>query len=136
MELVTHVEDDGIHVFTFHEKNRKAVDAYIAVFVDLFTVLNAQDEMERENVLRVVVDVHEKGLFPLKYTVERSRQVLTAFEFIPLIYYAYISDDAGDVSLIRSLDHYSPSPRTKEPRRIFPPHQLEEAKAWLRTKPD
>ena len=85
MSPLTHFEEDGVHVFQFHDKSRQAVDAYIAVFQELFTQINAMQYPE--SVIRAVMDVHEKGLFPLRYAINHSRQVLSEFKFVPQVYY-------------------------------------------------
>lgn len=132
MTPVTYSLEDTVHTFVFHDQTRAAVDAYMNQIAALLAEMARLEA--KPKALRVLLDISESGMFPLKYALEKARLALGAAAYVPQIYYAYITDDKSDIAIIKSLDYYSPSPQSKDTRRVFPSDQLEEAKTWLRSK--
>ncbi len=132
MPRLTYTVDDTIHIFAFHEQTRYAVDEYMNQISALLAEMAPLEV--RPKVLRVVLDISESGMFPLKYALSKARSAIGGAAYVPQIYYAYITDDKSDISIIKSLDYYSPSPQITDTRRIFPPEQMDDAKKWLNSK--
>lgn len=131
--LVEHTYDDvnRIHIFYVTEKTRQSVDAYAECLRRIGREISESATPPR--VLRMILDIRESGVFPLKYLFSKLKEINAEFPHIPPTYLAYITDSMGDVSLINNLQ-YSSAVKQTNYRQIFPSSQYNEAIEWLKTK--
>lgn len=129
--LVDHTYDEinAIHIFYVKDKSRKAVDVYIR-YLDKIAESIADAPPP---ILRMVLDIRETGVFPLKYLFSKLKETNQKYPFVPPTYVAYITDSSGDTSLINMLQ-YAQSIKQTNYRQIFAPDQYDEAIAWLISK--
>lgn len=127
--LAYHLDDThGVHIFTFFDNSRRAADEYLRVADDALA-----EWVESGNgaiPFRLLLDISQAGVFPLQYTLNKSRQLVSKFTGLPPRKIAFLTDSAKDIALLRSILHL-PNSNWRNKRRIFPPTQREDAIAWL-----
>ncbi|RMG71057.1 MAG: hypothetical protein D6711_16150 [Chloroflexi bacterium] len=115
-----------IHIFTFVDNSRQAANDYMSL---------AEQEIIRwvqagyvDKPFCILLDISTSGLFPLKYTIQRSTSILDNYEKLPQRYIAYLTDNQMDISLLKSI---ATTPQWNNTRRILPPAKRTDAIDWL-----
>ncbi|MDQ7026213.1 MAG: hypothetical protein Q9P01_09320 [Anaerolineae bacterium] len=123
-----HLENNSLHVFTFHNNSHKAAEEYMRLqneALEMWIIDNHADEP-----FRMVIDISQSGLFPISHTLSHSLSLLRKYQQIPNRYFAYITSNRNDLLMLRQLAEGG-GKDWEERRRTFPPEELSEAKAWL-----
>ncbi|RMG78004.1 MAG: hypothetical protein D6711_00145 [Chloroflexi bacterium] len=123
--------DNHIHIFYVKKKTRQAVDEYAMYLRRIGQEI--QNSSNPPQVLRMILDIRETGVFPLQYLFSKLRAINAEYPNIPPTYLAYITDSTGDIALINNLQYASAVKQTNY-RQVFTPAQYDEAIAWLKTQ--
>ena len=124
--LVKYTFTEPIHTFTFHANTRQAADEYMTLAEQ--AIVQWIEAGKTDDPFCILLDISKSGLFPLKYTINRSSSLLDAHEVLPQRYIAYLTDNALDISLLKDI---ATTPQWNNTRRIFSPSERESAEAWL-----
>lgn len=114
-----------IHHFKIQEKTRRAVDHYVDYMYKI-----AKEFLEANleaPTLRIMIDITDSGMFPLRYLYDRMREFLRKNAHIPPAYIAYIAIQTDDLVLLRSVS----ASRAKDTRGVFLPTEIDKATEWL-----
>ncbi|MBC7871324.1 MAG: hypothetical protein H7Y09_10845 [Chitinophagaceae bacterium] len=112
---------NGIYVFTFVQPSRRSVDEWLA-HLDWIFARTPSDQK-----VRYIMDYRGKGLPPISYGVQRSRQWLRENPYHNLARVAFLYKSGALISMLDSMIRYLNANRVT--LRFF--QQEDEAVDWL-----
>lgn len=116
----------GIHELTYTEASRRAVDDFVAHILRIYAEAQANDVGETRLFL---IDNSRVGSQPIKYTLERLREVLGQMDENYSSRVAILYTNSLLINMIKSL--VNSLPRRHREFRIFGVNEREAAIEWL-----
>lgn len=93
-ELVTYTTlANDIHVITFKDASRKAVDAYIEAMATIY------DNVTEDDTVRILIDYRETGLPPMRYSIQKSIRWTNSLDIHPTARLALVHGHEPMISL-------------------------------------
>lgn len=127
-EYVTYqyLEEYEIHEFIFAESSRRAMDDYIGFIYEIY-----DDYLKDKEGMRIILDIHESGMLPLRYASGIMKKIFEELQPFPKPYIAYLYDESIDQTLINSMGQTTSVSVT---RLDFLYKERDTAIEWLMTK--
>jgi hypothetical protein len=114
---------NGIHLFTFYESSRPALDEWFTRLHSLYTAYG----QDRRPIL-LLIDSSACGTQPLGYAYQEARKFQAQFDYHPVVYTAFVE---RSLVMVRALDAFIHLLHTTPYSRYFTPDGRAEAMAWL-----
>lgn len=121
-----HQHENLIHVYTFHDSSREAIDDWLSQMTELATALNARPETEP---VLIIVDYSGVGrTAPINYTMNKVTQWMKNTH---RRHQAHVAVIMGNNAIIKVVDFTLRTFRLSDTVRLFRTMDYEAAIAWL-----
>jgi hypothetical protein len=118
--------DNNIHVFTFHESSRNALDDWFGQIRTLWI-----EYPQHNTPVPMLVDSSTCGTQPLGYAYQKARKLYAEYDYRPIFKMAFME---RNLIMVRALDAFLYRLHGSPWTRYFTPAQRDDALTWLLSK--
>jgi hypothetical protein len=119
--------DNGIHVFTFHEASRDALDDWFQQLHGLWAGYPPENKP-----IAMLIDSSACGTQPLGYAYRQATKFYAGFDYRPVVYTAFVE---RSLIMVRVLDAFLHMLHSEPHTHYFTAGQQDDALAWLASLP-